>query len=418
MDRHRQILLGAGLIYLFTFVVEGVLRLGLVYAGLEWTLYARDCVPLYGMALLLTLPPQSPLGRTTAGFLALLAVSILVGLVFVGRVNQVFFGAKLFLPILMGWSVGAFDRDFQFIRSPWFTLFLILAAIGIVLEFWMPLPWKGMSYKIGGVQMHTALQWYANGGFNRISGFARSSFSAAIQVLLLTLIVNTRLQLLWLRAIIWIAAAVLIVLTTTKSLLLSWAFVIMASYFFTIPRAAKMARYLPGWLVTVIITLPFAANYLLEELKLFPDFYRAANSFGDRVNEVWPLVFNNVDTLGNWVIGRGMGSVGVAQTYFEPLLASPADNIFLYLFSIFGVVSVAMLMFVALLASRARNTVPERFAFLILVSALVMGVSGNVIEDGFYGVFIGYSLSLLIRQGAATQRAHRVPVSVAPPFPS
>jgi hypothetical protein len=68
-----------------------------------------------------------------------------------------------------------------------FSTLLICAIIGVVINYFLEFPWEGLEYRLGGMDIEGVRSWMELIGVKRLSGFARSSYDAAVQILLLVI---------------------------------------------------------------------------------------------------------------------------------------------------------------------------------------------------------------------------------------
>jgi hypothetical protein len=160
-----------------------------------------------------------------------------------------------------------------------------------------------------------------------------------------------------------------------------------------VPRPLWLS--IPGLTALLGFALPFSTllvDYNLEFDQPVSRFLFA--SFGIRLSEVWPQTLELVNNYGQPWLGRGIGGIGGAQQYFEPHRYSPADNLMLYLYVLGGVLFVGLLFVYAFSAVKLAPTRQrfDAFVYMMMVTVLVQGVTGNVMESAFFALFFGVSL--------------------------
>jgi hypothetical protein len=120
-------------------------------------------------------------------------------------------------------------------------------------------------------------------------------------------------------------------------------------------------------------------------------------SFGARLNWMWPDSFDLISKPWQWIIGRGLGGIGVAQLYFEPGSHKAADNLFVYLCVDFGLVSalsfIAIIVFMAIKSSCRASSGRVNLVFAIILATLADGIVGNVIESPTKSLFLAMAIT-------------------------
>jgi hypothetical protein len=93
-----------------------------------------------------------------------------------------------------------------------------------------------------------------------------------------------------------------------------------------------------------------------------------------------------------WV-GRGLGGIGTPMLGREPIY-SPADNMYVYLFGLFGFSSLLFLIpwIVRISKMRPFDSAEELFFYIFFVLFLITGISGGI-EDGLMGLFLGMGIA-------------------------
>ncbi len=140
-----------------------------------------------------------------------------------------------------------------------------------------------------------------------------------------------------------------------------------------------------------------------------PTLANATHSFYDRLNYMWPEAWALLGEHGNWLLGRGVGGIGTAQTYFEPALFNAGDNLFMYWFVVFGWVALPgfLLLLSRSLRVRPHQTVADMQFYCLLLATLVYGVMTNIVENAVSALFCG----LLVRWLCAPRTTPEFPPS-------
>src|SRR5439155_2601258 len=140
----------------------------------------------------------------------------------------------------------------------------------------------------------------------------------------------------------WLLSGVTIALTTSKTPAL--IYLVLSLFWLTrrlVPR--KAWRLVPMGLLAMCVALPLSTllvSYDLSSIVQEPIQRLLLASVGDRLDWLWRDALVMVVEHGEPVLGRGVGGIGMAQQYFESALFSPADNLAVYLYALFGVLGI------------------------------------------------------------------------------
>lgn len=414
--RHGGILIGGS--FFLCEVFAGALRYYTFSAGTPWVGYAPRLILVLGVLCLVG--SQVVRGRMSIPVIVgifLLGLGVTTGSIFVKTFNQIAFGAWVSVP----WLYGLATYDYFLSRisvSKGIRSFLLVlwasAVIGIAGNVWVDYPWVGAGFELGGVQVEASRRWYTGGiSLLRLPGFARASFEAASQVLLLGLVLVFLVRDRLFKGIIWLGTGLCIALTTSKTPMAIW---IAFSLLFCLAFFVSLKEIAP-WLVltlgVLVICLPFWT--VLGEWRSYfvgsdPLLTLVVGSFGERFNRVWPDSLRIVLESGSPLLGRGLGGIGVAQERFELELFSPGDNMAVYLFSVWGVVGLVILVFYVYSVFVIKRMPGARIILSLMLAVLMEGITVNVLESAFFsyvfGVTCGVALSGVYR--ISRRREHEV----------
>lgn len=402
LDRD-QLVLAASLVYLTTFVLEAPLRWALALVGLAPLIYLRDAMIL-GL-LWLEVDRSLRVGRMPRLLALALAATlfhVVIAFLQVRNLPQVLFGFKVALPLLMGIVAGIrlgnhpekAQSHHRALKALWWV-----ALAGLLLEATgLPLPWKGFEVEIGEFTISGNRAWTA-AGIDRLAGFGRASFDTSLFLLLFfaSFVFQVGRGRRWIYGALSFAG---IVLTTTKvavlAALASLGILALLSLRLPLRRPLRWVVLLACLSLSVLPPLLLRPGFL--ELNLDdPVIAFAFASFLERIYSTWPNGFALLHDLPFAWLGRGLGGIGSAQTYFELQTFNPGDNLFVYAWVATGAASLAYMghLAVAGLSRRREILVGERkmrFLFVCLVFAL--GSTMNVVESATSLFLIGYWASL------------------------
>jgi hypothetical protein len=378
------------LFYLYAAVLVGPIRYLLNEADLIFLAYVPQILTL---SLLIWSLLRPKLNAVYILSLCLLLLFTLLGMVYVDKIPQVLFGLYLWTSFLLGIiAYSVVSRNWAKFQRHCLVLSIIVLS-GVLLNVRFDFPWVGLDYALGNIDVSVSRLWQTY-TFERMAGFSRASFEAATQILLFGLVVMFGQTSHWMRLTIWLAGGIGIVLTTSKGAVA--AYLILSGYLL-------LRRWLPPifWKAlftsTVLLMVAFPVTVLLLDYEP-----RSGNtlirlifgSFSERLAYIWPEAFAMISQHGNSLIGRGLGGIGTAQHYFEPTLENPADNLFVYLYGIFGLGSLVVIC-VTIITSyslRIGKVNIDSFAFALLLAGASYGLTSNVIESPVFSLFLGVTL--------------------------
>ena len=412
--RHRLVL---GLLYLFLAleVFAGPARFYLAQAGLTALIYLPKI--LIGGVVLASALRTLYLGRLRPAFAAVLSLFVIFALVGWGLTRnplQPAFGVFAILPLIYAVLAEPALRQMGPRIRPFIALLWCAAALGVVIDARFDMPWTGFTYALGDTEIEGSREW-TTFGVERVAGFARASYEAADQLLLLALPLMFLYRSRILKLAVWLSTGALIYLTTTKKtggtfLLLTVLLPLMnpAIAPALIRRAATVAA--PIAVAAVGIGLPISTFFITYRLDLDSVLSQVLfASFEDRLTVVWPASLDLALKRGSAVLGRGIGGIGAAQKHFEPLLFMPGDSFYIYLYVTFGLLAFGFVAaYVAGLARLDTQASPwNRMMWALGVAVLLNGWANNGLESpitaSMLGITLAYAYAPLQRRRATDQ---------------
>ena len=183
------------LLYIFSIVFEGPIRFILYNLGIAYLLYIRDLFIILVIAVYIS---QSLMTyRINRTFLIVIFIFIfhsIVALFYVNNYLMPLFAWKTYLLLFFGILYGHLFFTKLRLTVRIFSILLICAVIGVVINYFIEFPWEGLEYSLGGLDIEAVRSWMDMFGIKRLSGFARASYDAAIQILLLALFLFCHLK--------------------------------------------------------------------------------------------------------------------------------------------------------------------------------------------------------------------------------
>ena len=204
-------------------------------------------------------------------------------------------------------------------------------------KFFVTFPWMGMETHIGGISVDVSRGWDIddNGIAKRAAGFTRSSISAAMLLPTLALIIALRMRSYVLRMLMLFATVGAVFMTTQKGAVVAIAVVtlILATPGFMRYRLLCWAAI--GFAV-LDVTLPIFTSGLLvaDNGGVF-----SFASFAMRITDTWPDAWRWISDNNLFPFGVGLGGIGGAQRFYAQDFFNPSDNLFIFIYANFGVLS-------------------------------------------------------------------------------
>lgn len=382
-------LIVAGISYMYVDAFGGIVRWIFPLIGLTLLGYAPAGIAIValGCHVIARLGDPDSLVPTAAA-IAFATLAVMLSLLMGRNLQEALFCIYIWLPFFVAMAVTQRRMQDRLINA--MVPIFFIAAFGVLLDIFITYPWVDATYEVMGQKMEAARDWQKF-GMERISGFTRASYTAAAQLLIGYCAVEHRIKSLPLRAVAWAVGLVAIYYTTSNSPMLAMA-VLPATYFLigrmresgAAQRRWAAIAVMAGWLLLV-----FAGPFIA--LTFGPQIYPAGTGYGlnysslaDRVLNTWPNAIRLIDWSNpvQWLIGRGLGGIGSPQSLFHADQFNPGDNMAIYLFVSFGLLSIG---FVYLLFRGGLRAIEAgsrgRRDFAMIIAMLGIGASANVIES-------------------------------------
>lgn len=398
---------------LSTYVIEGPLRYILVLAGQPNVIYVRDAVAVASILFVFfrSLIARNWIEPGITIVSCLLLFHLVIGLFFGLPLFQALFGFKIFVSLLFGVAV------YPLVRQRFTYLLIILACFylitvtGVFFNYSLQkFPWEGVNYETAFGTVSGTKEWWTNGGIRRLPGLARSSFDAAMISGISGFACLILFKNLWYRILITLITLTAIFLTTTKGMIQAFLVITLWMLFKNSPFFLPLGRLFVVALLAVAVMLPsvvvffdighvFSANELPSLLS----------SLWDRFSWMWPKAFDLLSGPENYLFGGGLGSIGTPQSYgLDDRQLNAADNIFVYVFVIFGPLSLFYLAYPAwrLLRSSEHGDVAT-WSIGILIICYGYGVTTNMLEQPFFSALLGMVLGHVLTEEPSMKSVRR-----------
>lgn len=398
------------IVYLLFDAIGGVARYYLWEIGFVNLIYIPKIMALLTLLIALISLKINKLYFWTIYTLILFAG---VGVFYVNDFLQIAFGFWVFVPLLFGIvAYRSFLHGIQKLEG-WFLVLFFIVCGGVLFDAFINLPWVGFNYFLAGVDIEGSRQWSFM-GIARLGGFSRAAFSTASYTILLATFLVARKHSKILRYGIWFLAALVISLTTSKGIVL--VFLVLTGFFLCWRRFPDVIWSALALFVTIfaVIMLPLSAlSYDYSIVLAEPGYYYFFQSFIDRLTNTWLTAFKMITEHGNIITGRGLGGIGEAQKLFEHFLYSPADNLFIYLYAVFGLMALPILAIygAGTLQLNIRKNSLDRYFYMVMLSVLIYGVTTNIIESTAFSIFAGLSVAHIFANIHTDSRTRRCFIS-------
>ncbi|HID3802220.1 hypothetical protein [Klebsiella pneumoniae] len=322
-----------------------------------------------------------------------LLIYVLIGINNNSLVSSVF-GIYIFIPFLFAFLYSTELYQRIFVNNFKFNLFYFLScAVGILYVNQFGAEWIGAEQEIAGVTKVVSRDWISD-GMMRNPGFTGTSVSSATLVIITctflgyTLLEKRRFISL---LVIFAVSAYLIYLTTTKTTMVTLGFV-----FILIFCSAFITKYI---VKTIFLFLTLFSYYCMFNISNVST-GMLTNTMLIRMYQTWPNAMLLLETPLQYFFGKGFGSIGVPTYYFTPALANSADNMYVYLYVIFGVFSILfsfffMMKFLSFGLILSKTT--KQFLIISLV-ILTGGITSNLFEASFYSVYGGVIIGMIVSE--------------------
>lgn len=381
-------LIAASLLISETFA--GALRYYLDMAGISALLYLPKlaCVAAVGLEL-----PRARSNPEVWLVLFAVLVSGLLALLHGASLGNVGFSLFIYVPLLFGVFCGSY-LELRTGLLGWVIGFCLAASLlGIALDMFTSVPWKGYSYMMGDVEL-TANKSWAFGSTDRLAGFARMSTNLAVMIALYSLFLAAFLRSRLLRMMLYPLAFGAIFLTTNKSTAAAYLLTLMMLFLagYRLPSAT-------AFFIAVVtgMALPAASLLLnIPQSEAYSDSMLA--SFNDRLIHSWPNFIDAIINEGWGWWGAGFGAVGASAAAFPMAwleLLRVADNTALYLWGMLGVFGVLLYLLLFPLLLRLHDRGPRiREALLgIVFCTCLIGWATDVLEVTTATLFLGMAIA-------------------------
>lgn len=380
----------------------GALRFYFDVMGVSWLFY------LGKIACLAAVLVEVPSFKASPAFwlvLLLIVLSSQLALLHGASLANIGFSLFALIPLLFGLACGKYLEQRTKLLAWVIGLFLLASLLGIVLDKYTALPWKGYSYMLGETELSGNKSW-AFDDIDRIAGFARMSTTLSVMIALYSLFIAAFTPSRLARLLLYSVALVGIVLSTNKSTAVGFSLTLLLLFI----SAYRLPCILAFALVTLIgIGLPVASLLLNLDPNSVSGSDYLLPSLNDRLVNSWP---NYIETIlgQRWLLwGAGFGATGASVLAFPIAnldLLSIADNTPLYLWGTLGLFGIVLyLLFIPLLSRLHGNGPPIRGALLSMTFCVcIIAWTTDVLDVPIASLFLGLAISHVLTPPAIGHR--------------
>ena len=384
-------------IYLCIYACEGPIRLFLHQHGADDLILLRD--GLIFVPLVLLFVAQAFRGRIHPAYLVF---AVLIGL----HGAIIYASQRTYVPVVYGIKIYA-NLLFGFIAArqlcnPGRRTMLLLSVVWLVSigalildKYVTTMPWVGLEANIGGIQVDVARDWFVQGADKRAGGLMRSSIFAAALMPVLTFLLASRVRGFVLRSAILFAGLFAVFLTTQKGAVLAMAGVTAALTISNLPyRQYWLLRATALGFAAMAVGLPIFTTGLLVNVDNAGTF--SVSSLLMRIGSTWPDAWHWISLNQIFPFGVGLGGIGGPQRFYAKDWTNPADNLFVYMYANFGLMT-----FVYLAWALRQMFVPRQLWVAAIVPLSILGFELgdgmvlSLLEDQVAALFVGASLGML-----------------------
>lgn len=384
-------------LYIFIYVFEGVFRYGLNLVGKDPWIFIRDIL-LLGPLIIIAFQEfmRWKLHPALGIFLFIVIFHGLVMYMNIGSGLAVIYSAKVLMTMVAGAMASQviFKPNRMILNFFWFLW--LATFIGIFLDKYtlVAFPWAGLATHIGDIQVDISHDWDISGEDKRAAGFMRSSIHAAMigPLLGLVLLYNTRHAVL--RLVIAVMTLMVIYWTTQKGSLL--AFVILMGVLGVFGKAQISALRVAFFFgVVLAIALPLILPHF--EMPHTDAGVFSMTSFYLRVEFMWPSAWEWIASNEAFPLGVGLGGIAGAQRLYDPFRIDYADNIYIFMYANFGVMTYIYLGWIIVKTIQLPNNASRSAAHAMatLVFLMIYGCVLTLLEDQMASLFMGAAIAWL-----------------------
>ncbi|WP_415750341.1 hypothetical protein [Burkholderia sp. BCC1988] len=338
-----------------------------------------------------------------ASFLAMqMCVSLANGVSLVAACFWIWTVAPLMFVLLM--PPGALDMlESSAIRFA-FVVLTTACCAGVMLNWFVHLPWVGGSIDVNGVNVQLASSNYV-GTVPRLPGFGRSSATTGLVIGLLTAWLVPRQRNVLVVVALLAMSALAIWATTNKTTLIALSLVLLCFAALKTPGLRRTCIVM----TVLMVVLPLAGWVIAATTNVGVTDSGSLASMQDRLLNTWPKLLDGMARADLLWFGIGPGGFGSATAYYTAdfgFNTGYSDNAALYVVANIGVAGALLVMLVFVQRVLASRTDDPK-AWLMLLFVLLSGVTTDIFEALGCLLFAGLAVRTLTVYAGQETRSGR-----------
>lgn len=314
---------------------------------------------------------------------------------------SVLFGMRQVLAFAIAVVTGLHFRQLNWGMRPLMLALCTVAIAGAIYDSMFDFPWSGLVFEGAFGTNDVSRAWWTDGETRRIAGLGIASTDTALLIVCTTLIVSTGLdKTSRLTAVLLIGPAVYAVWLAQQRATMVWfGFFWLVACLAPILIGPRVVPTVIAVLRTICISaaglcivIPFALYRVSIGRLTGADVY----SLDDRTMNVWPWAIDRITEFPTILTGAGIGSVAEAVAFTNPALAIAPDNMFLFLYTTFGISSLILVGVLVTKVYGVEKHSPDMLPAISVLSILLFnGITANIL-NGMVGVcFLGLAIGML-----------------------
>jgi|CXWL01.1.fsa_nt_gi hypothetical protein len=377
--------------YFSFYLFEGPIRYGLNAIGADYLIFIRDLLLVLALSVGIIIRQRLKQKLHPAFYIFAIIILIhgFISLVNIGSAFVIFYCIKLLFTALAGAVLAPY-----LMNPPKQVVLVVLALfiitfIGVLIDKYdfIEYPWTGLKATMGEIQVDISRDWDISGADKRAGGLMRSSINVAIVTPLLAFILLFNIRSLLGRIIIMLVTVMILYCSTQKASILAFAFVCgLLLAFHKRPIPALKIGISFAFVLMVVLPILLPQFIMPNDQGVF-----SLKSFYMRVEDVWPKAWLWIERKEVFPFGIGLGGIGGAQRFYSEEYFSPADNMFIFLYAYFGLLS---FVYMGWLWWRCMRVSDKQSSSTIHALSIVMfitfyGIAMSMIEDQMVTLFLG-----------------------------
>ncbi len=324
-------------------------------------------------------------------FIMFVIIYVALGIINNSLIASVF-GIYIFVPFLFAFFYCDVLYERVFFDNVKFNfIYFLSCAAGIFYVSQFGAAWIGAEQEIGGVTKVVSRDWVSN-GMIRNPGFTGGSVSSATFISITFAFIGFYLvkkRRLITFAALFALSSYLVYLTTTKTTMVTLGLV-----FALVFCSSFITRYAVKILFLLLAVFSYYCMFSINNVSTG----MLANTMLIRIYQTWPNAMLLLENSTQYFLGKGFGSIGVPTYYFNPSMANSADNMFVYLYVLFGVPSVLLVFYgmIKFIYFKMESPRDSKEFFIILIVVLSGGITSNLFEASFYSVYAGIIIGMIL----------------------